>query len=113
VGGARQQRQTAVAFVYRTQAERWLEFLVREDVTRIDATLDSRFAYSQILASSAGEQGILDVLSVTRAGRLAITELKAVEHPVFRLQAAKYWPRVRAICNEAISRVTAISPALR
>lgn len=81
--------------LYRTQAERWLEFLVREDVTRIDATLDSRFAYSQILAASAGEHGILDVLSVTRAGRLAILELKVVEHPVFLLQAAKYWLRVR------------------
>ena len=81
--------------LYRTQAERWLEFLVREDVTRIDAMLDSRFAYSQILAASAGEHGILDVLSVTRAGRLAILELKVVEHPVFLLQAAKYWLRVR------------------
>jgi hypothetical protein len=54
--------------LYRTQAGRWLEFRVREDVTRIDATLDSRFAYSQILAASAGEHGILDVLSITRAG---------------------------------------------
>jgi hypothetical protein len=81
--------------LYRTQAERWLEFLVRENVTRIDATLDSRLAYSQILAASPGEHGILDVLSVTRAGRLAILELKVVEHPVFLLQAAKYWLCVR------------------
>lgn len=81
--------------LYRTQAERWLEFLVREDVTRVDASLDSRFAYSQILASSAGEHGILDVLSVTRAGRAAILELKTVEHPVFLLQAAKYWLRIK------------------
>lgn len=81
--------------LYRTQAERWLEFLVREDVTRVDATLDSRFGYSQIVASSAGEHGILDVLSVTRSGRLAILELKTVEHPVFLLQAAKYWLRIR------------------
>ena len=81
--------------LYRTQAERWLEFLVREDVTRIDATFDPRYAYAQILAGSAGEHSILDVLSLTRAGRLAILELKTAEHPVFLLQAAKYWLSIR------------------
>jgi hypothetical protein len=78
----------------RARAERWLEFLVRQDVTRVDSTLDPRFAYAQVLASTAGEHGILEVLSVTRAGRPAILELKTVEHPVFLLQSAKYWLRV-------------------
>ena len=81
--------------LYRAQTERWLEFLVRQDVTRVDSTLDARFAYAQLLASTGGEHGILDVLSVTHSGRLAILELKAVEHPVFLLQAAKYWLRIR------------------
>jgi hypothetical protein len=31
---------------------------------------------------------------VTLAGRLAILELKTVEHPVFLLQTAKYWLRI-------------------
>lgn len=81
--------------LYRAQSEKWLEFLVREDVTRIDSALRREFAYSQIVAATAGEHGILDVLSVTRSGRLAILELKTVEHPVFLLQAVKYWLRVR------------------
>jgi hypothetical protein len=81
--------------LYRAQAERWLEFLVREDVTRVDPVLDQRFAYPQVLATTSGEHGILDVLSVTRSGRLAILELKCVEHPVLLLQAAKYWLRIR------------------
>ena len=81
--------------VYRAQGERWLEFLVCEDVTRVDSVLDQRFAYSQILAGEAGEHGILDVLSVTRTGRLAILELKTAEHPVFLLQAVSYWLRVK------------------
>jgi hypothetical protein len=38
---------------------------------------------------------ILDVLSATRASRLAILELKTVEHPVFLMQGAKYWLRVK------------------
>ena len=81
--------------LYRAQPERWLESLVREDVTRVDAALDSRFAYSQVFASSAGEHGILDLLTVTRSGRLAIIELKASEHIHLPLQAADYWLRVR------------------
>ena len=80
---------------YRTQPERWLEGLVRDDVTRIDAALDSRFVYTQVFANVGGEHGILDLLTVTRAGRLAILELKASEHIHLPLQAADYWLRVR------------------
>jgi hypothetical protein len=81
--------------LYRAQAERWLESLVREDVTRIDASLDARFVYAQVFANSGGEHGILDVLTITRNGRLAILELKAGEHIHLPLQAADYWLRVR------------------
>ena len=81
--------------LYRAQPERWLESLVREDLTRVDAVLDSRFVYSQVFASAAGEHGILDLLTVTRSGRLAIIELKASEHIHLALQAADYWLRVR------------------
>lgn len=81
--------------MYRAQPERWLESLVREDVTRIDACLDAQFVYSQVFASAGGEHGILDLLTVTRAGRLAIIELKASEHIHLPLQAADYWLRVR------------------
>jgi hypothetical protein len=69
--------------------------LIREDVTRVDAALDHRFAYSQVLASAGGDHGILDVLTVTRSGRLAILELKATEFLNLPLQAADYWLRIR------------------
>jgi hypothetical protein len=81
--------------LYRIQPERWLESIVREDVTRIDAMLDQRFVYAQVFANAGGEQGILDLLTVTRSGRLAIIELKASEHIHLPLQAADYWLRVR------------------
>lgn len=81
--------------LYRAQPERWLENLVREDVTRVDAALDARYVHSQVFASTAGEHGILDLLTVTRSGRLAIIELKASEHIHLPLQAADYWLRVR------------------
>jgi hypothetical protein len=86
--------ETRHAF-YRAQPERWLEALVREDVTRVDAALDTRFVYSQVFAHAGGEHGILDLLTVTRAGRLAILELKASEHIHLPLQAAGYWLRIR------------------
>ncbi len=80
---------------YRAQPERWLEALIREDVTRIDAALDPRFVYSQVFAHAGGEHGILDVLAITRSGRLAIVELKASEHIHLPLQAGGYWLRIR------------------
>jgi hypothetical protein len=81
--------------LFRAQPERWLESIVCEDVTRVDAMLDSRFVYAQVFANAGGEHGILDLLTVTRSGRLAIIELKASEHIHLPLQAADYWLRVR------------------
>jgi hypothetical protein len=81
--------------LYRVQPERWLESIVRGDVTRIDAMLDQQFVYSQVFANAGGEHGILDLLTVTRSGRLAVIELKASEHIHLPLQAADYWLRVR------------------
>jgi len=81
--------------LFRAQPERWLETIVRNDVTRIDACLDPRFVYTQLFANSATERGILDILTVTKSGRLAIIELKASEHIHLPLQAADYWLRIR------------------
>jgi len=81
--------------LYRAQPERWLESLVREDVTRVDACLDPRFVYAQIFSNTAGARGILDLLCATQSGRLAIIELKANEHIHLPLQASDYWLRIR------------------
>ena len=86
--------------LYRAQPERWLENIVRSDVTRIDATLDPRFVYTQLFANSSNERSILDVLTVTKSGRLVIIELKASEHIHLPLQAADYWLRIRQHLNQ-------------
>src|SRR5260370_14376296 len=57
--------------------------------------VDQRFVYAQVFANAGGEHGILDLLTVTRSGRLAVIELKASEHIHLPLQAADYWLRVR------------------
>ncbi len=81
--------------LYRMQAERWLEAQVFADPARVDARLDPRFLYTQVPAFSAGDRGIVDLLGVTRDGRLAILELKANEDIHLVMQAADYWLRVR------------------
>lgn len=82
--------------IYRMQPERWLETLVAADPTRVDARLDPRFLYTQVPAFTAGDRGVIDLLGVTRDGRLAILELKADEDIHLALQAGDYWLRVRA-----------------
>ena len=80
---------------YRAQPERWLETMVAADPARIDARLDSRHMYAQVPAFSSGDRGIIDLLGVTRDGRLAVLELKASEDIHLVMQAVDYWLRVR------------------
>ncbi|MGB6547042.1 MAG: hypothetical protein WBE97_15615 [Candidatus Acidiferrales bacterium] len=77
--------------LYRAHPERWLETLVEEDPTRVDPRLDPHRIYRQVPAVTGGERGVLDLLGVTRDGRLAILELKAGEDLQLVLQAADYW----------------------
>ncbi len=81
--------------LYRAQAERWLESLVRAEIGSVDPSLDPRCVYAQVFAGARGDHGVIDLLGVTRAGRLAVVELKATEHIHLPLQAADYWLRVR------------------
>lgn len=63
----------------RMHPERWLESLVVADVSVIDERLESCTPYSQVPAFSASDRAMLDVLTVTHEGRLAVVELKADE----------------------------------
>jgi hypothetical protein len=81
--------------LYRAQPERWLETMVAADPARIDARLDPRHIYAQVPAFSSGDRGIIDLLGVTRDGRLAVLELKASEDIHLVMQAVDYWLRVR------------------
>ncbi len=80
---------------YRAQPERWLESMVLADPSRIDPRLDSRFIYAQVPAVSSGDRGIIDLLGVSREGRLTVIELKANEDVHIVTQAIDYWLRVR------------------
>lgn len=81
--------------LYRERPERWLEMLIGEDPSRLDAQLDHRFMYSQVPAAAGRDQRVLDLLGITRGGRLVVIEVKASENIHLLMQALDYWLRVR------------------
>jgi hypothetical protein len=80
--------------LWRMYPERWLESLVFKNVTAIDSRLDPAHVYSQVPAFSASDRAMIDVLTCTRDGRLAVLELKADEDIHLPLQGLDYWARV-------------------
>jgi hypothetical protein len=80
--------------LWRLRPERWLESLVVGDVGVIDERIDASPPYSQVPAFSASDRAMIDVLTATRAGRLAVVELKADEDIHLPLQGLDYWSRV-------------------
>ena len=81
--------------LYRSAPERWLETLILTDPSRLDATLDPRFLYSQVPAFAHSHQGIMDLVGVTRKGRAVIIELKVSEEIQLPAQGLRYWMRVK------------------
>jgi hypothetical protein len=86
--------------VFRLQPEGWMEAVLRRDIAEIEPNLPGDIVYSQVPAFSAGDRGMLDLLTVTRAGRLAVLELKADDNLHLPLQALDYWSRVRQLHSE-------------
>ena len=81
--------------LWRLHPERWLESLVAaQDVGAVDERLDNDCLYSQVPAFSASDRAMIDVLTITREGRLAVVELKADEDIHLPLQGLDYWSRV-------------------
>ncbi len=80
--------------LWRLRPERWLESLIVGDVSVVDDRLDSSCRYSQVPAFSAADRAMIDVLTTTHAGRLAVVELKADEDIQLPMQGLDYWSRV-------------------
>ena len=80
---------------YRLQSERWLESLLLRDITKLDPALAPEFVYPQVPAFAGGDRGVIDILTATRDGRLAVIELKLDEHINLPMQGLDYWLRVK------------------
>jgi hypothetical protein len=81
--------------LYLRNPEAWLESQVRNRIQQIDACLIETPIYGQVPAFAAADRGVLDLLAIDGAGRLAVLELKASEDVHLPLQALDYWMRVK------------------
>ncbi|HEY1501005.1 MAG TPA: hypothetical protein VGF88_15615 [Acidobacteriaceae bacterium] len=83
--------------LFRLQPERWLESVLRRDLSLLDPALGAGPVYSQLFASASASRTLLDLVTVTSQGRLAILELKADDDLHLPLQALDYWIRIRML----------------
>lgn len=86
--------------LFRMQPERWLEARLRGSIAELLPGLRGDLMYTQVPALSAGDRGMLDLLTLDRNGRLTVIELKANEDLHLPLQALDYWIRVRALNSD-------------
>ena len=76
-------------------SERWFESAVRSHMSTIDAELMPHPVYSQVLSFAAQDRDMIDLVSATYSGALAVLELKVSEDIHLPMQALDYWMRVR------------------
>ena len=86
--------------LFRLQPERWLEAQLRSGISELLPGLRGDLLYTQVPALASGARGLLDMLTLDRAGRLTVLELKAQEDLHLPLQALDYWIRVRALNDD-------------
>ena len=81
--------------LYRQQPEAWLESQVRAHIQQVHAALLPDPIYNQVPAFAGGDRGVMDLVAVDYAGRLAVLELKATADLHLPFQALDYWMRVK------------------
>jgi hypothetical protein len=83
--------------LYASAPEAWLEFLLRQDVSKLDAGLRLAPLHAQFRAANE-KRGArpVDLLALRRDGRLVVIELKTTESLTLPLQGADYWRRIEA-----------------
>ncbi len=80
--------------LHRQQSERWLEEMIRQDVSALEVSLDPRYIYPQVPAHRDDDLGLVDLLAITERGRLVVIELKVAEDAELPLQGLDYWLKV-------------------
>jgi hypothetical protein len=83
--------------LFRLRPESWLQSVLANELARVDDNLGTHPIYQQVPAFAAADRAMLDLLTATRAGRLAILELKVDEDLHFPLQGLDYWIRVQSL----------------
>lgn len=71
--------------------ERWLESSLIDQIDRVLPSVDRRHIYPQVPTFTGQERHTVDLLTVTRQGRLAVIEIKVGADPELPFQALDYW----------------------
>ena len=74
--------------------ERWLESVVRAHLFDLDTELLPQPVHGQVLSFAGGERELVDLLAISRSGRLCVIELKSSQDIQLPLQALDYWIRI-------------------
>lgn len=74
--------------------ERWLETVVRANISLIDPFLIPEPVHNQVLTFAACDRDLIDLLAVNAQGRLCVLELKVAEDLQLPIQALDYWMRI-------------------
>ena len=75
----------------RAHEERWLESNLIGEIHHVLPSVDARHIYPQVPSFSSEERNIIDLLTITTAGRLLVIEIKASADPDLPFQALDYW----------------------
>jgi len=83
---------------YQAAPEAWLESLLRKNIKALDPNLQLSPVYNQFRAS----RDRIDLLAVTRGGRIVIIEVKVAKDPAMVLQAVDYWRRIELLRQKGL-----------
>jgi hypothetical protein len=75
----------------RAYEERWLESNLIGQIRQVLPSVDVDHVYPQVPSFVGEERNIIDLLTVTREGRLVVIEIKASADPDLPCQAFDYW----------------------
>ena len=75
----------------RAHEERWLESNLIAEIHQVLPSVDVRHIYPQVPSFGSEERNIIDLLTMTTAGRLVVIEIKASADPDLPFQALDYW----------------------
>ncbi|HEY7211333.1 MAG TPA: hypothetical protein VH477_13735 [Bryobacteraceae bacterium] len=76
-------------------AEKWFEGAIRGNLQMLDADLLADPVHGQVLTFAGGTRELIDLVAISRSGRLTIIELKTSEDIHLPLQGLDYWMRIR------------------
>jgi hypothetical protein len=88
---ARMRRHGSNHPIARAYEERWLESNLIAHLGRLIPSVNPRHVYPQVPSFVGEERNIIDLLTVTGDGLLAVMEIKAAADPDLPFQALDYW----------------------